>query len=121
MHSKLNFNFDKKSLLIRDCDSKFGTLVLIKNKFELKERESLTIQIGRSLINAKVIKYNKKKIFGFKKVLDNKENEEVTEENINIENENFHKFKITFLSENESEKHLGENESNNNSLSMDIV
>ena len=46
---------------------------------------------------------------------------EVTEENINIENENFHKFKITFLSENESEKHLGENESNNNSLSMDIV
>ena len=121
LHSKLNFNFDKKSLLIRDCDSKFGTLVLIKNKFELKERESLTIQIGRSLINAKVIKYNKKKIFGFKKVLDNKENEEVTEENINIENENFHKFKITFLSENESEKHLGENESNNNSLSMDIV
>ena len=121
LHSKLNFNFEKKNLLIRDCDSKFGTLVLIKNQFELKERESLTIQIGRSVINAKVVKTNKKKIFGYKKVLDNKENEEATEENINIENDNFHKFKITFFSENESEKQLGESESNNNSIGMDIL
>jgi hypothetical protein len=114
LHSILNFNFEQKSLLIRDCSSKFGTLVLIKDNFELKERDSLVMQIGRSVINAKVIKsHNRKKILGSKKLSQNVENEEATEENIYIESENFNKFKI-FLSENKSEN-------NNNSISMDIV
>jgi len=122
LHSRLNFNFETKSLLIRDCSSKFGTLVLIKDNFELKERESLVMQIGRSVINAKVTKsHNRKKILGSKKLFQNEENEEATEENINIENENFHKFKITFLSENKSKNHLEINEGNNNNISMDIV
>lgn len=114
LHSILNFNFEQKTLLIRDCSSKFGTLVLIKDNFELKERDSLVMQIGRSVINAKVIKsHNRKKILGSKKLSQNEENEEATEENIYIESENFNKFKI-FLSENKSEN-------NNNSISMDIV
>ena len=123
MHSKLTFNFEKKSLLIRDCGSKFGTLVLIKNQFELKEKESLTMQIGRTVLTATVTKCNKKKSLGYKKEINNIENEEETEENINIENDNnIHKFKITLFSENESEKHLGENAGdNNNSLSMEMI
>jgi hypothetical protein len=119
LHSKLKFNFEEKSLLIKDCGSKFGTLVLIKNPFELKEKDSLEMQVGRSVVSAKVTGGNKKKIFGFKKVNDKKEKDVLTQE-MNIENdcENIHKFKIMFLSENENEKHLEINESN---FSMDII
>lgn len=119
LHSKLKFNFEEKSLLIKDCGSKFGTLVLIKNPFELKEKDSLEMQVGRSVVSAKVTGGNKKKIFGFKKVNDKKEKDELTQE-MNIENdcENIHKFKIMFLSENENEKHLEINESD---FSMDII
>ena len=70
LHSKLKFNFEQKSLLIKDCGSKFGTLVLIKNPFELREKEFLEMQVGRSVVSAKVIKGDRKKIFGFKKVND---------------------------------------------------
>ena len=120
LHSKLKFNFEQKSLLIKDCGSKFGTLVLIKNPFELREKEFLEMQVGRSVVSAKVIKGDRKKIFGFKKVNDKKEKEELTQEMNIMENdcENIHKIKIMFLSENESEKHLEINESN---YSMDIV
>ena len=120
LHSKLKFNFEQKSLLIKDCGSKFGTLVLIKNPFELREKEFLEMQVGRSVVSAKVIKGDRKKIFGFKKVNDKKEKEELTQEMNIMENdcENIHKIKIMFLSENESEKHLEINEGN---YSMDIV
>lgn len=120
LHSKLKFNFEQKSLLIKDCGSKFGTLVLIKNPFELREKEFLEMQVGRSVVSAKVIKGDRKKIFGFKKVNDKKEKEELTQEMNIMENdcENIHKIKIMFLSENESEKHL---EINENNYSMDIV
>ena len=68
LHAKLKFNFEKKSLLIKDLKSKFGTLALIKNPLELKEKENITMQIGRTLLRAECIKGVKKDIFLCKKV-----------------------------------------------------
>ena len=140
LHSKLNFNFNTKSLLIRDLKSKFGTLVLIKNSFELKEKESLIVQHGRSLINLKVFKGDKKKkIFDFKKIYEKKEKKEINENKINEEKlknkeityrRNF--FRIEdgiilktynneeFKSIDDVENRIDENESFNNSFVMNI-
>ena len=68
LHTKLKFNFSNKSLLIKDMKSKFGTLVLIRSSFELKEKEHLITQIGRTLVKAEVNQREKEKIFGLKKV-----------------------------------------------------
>ena len=67
-HSKLKFNFENKSLLIRDDKSKFGTLVLIRNSFELKEKDNLLLQIGRTIFEAEVPQREKEKIFNCQKV-----------------------------------------------------
>ena len=55
-HARLNFDFDNKSLLITDLNSKFGTLILIKDKFDLKNGETLFIQSGRTLFKIEAIK-----------------------------------------------------------------
>ena len=133
LHSVLNFNFETKSLLIKDCDSKFGTLVLIKNPFELKEKESLVIQSGRTLIKAKVNEKEKKKIFKTQKIEIKKENknennniikislvsketkEDINENEIKKENEN-----IGMINNFEDEKVIIGNESDNNSIGMDL-
>jgi pSer/pThr/pTyr-binding forkhead associated (FHA) protein len=65
-HCRLNFNFSNKSLVLTDLKSKFGTLVLIQDSFELKEKDNLIMQSGRTLIKAEV--KEKKKIFACKKV-----------------------------------------------------
>ena len=62
IHAKLNFNFAQKSLEITDLKSKFGTLVLIKDKIELKCGESLIAQIGRTLFGVNVVKKEEEKI-----------------------------------------------------------
>ena len=52
----MNFDFDNKSLLITDLNSKFGILILIKDKFDLKNGETLFIQAGRTLFKIEAIK-----------------------------------------------------------------
>ena len=127
LHSELNFNFENKSLLIKDCDSKFGTLVLIKNPFELKEKESLTVQSGRTLIKAKVIEKEKKKIFNTQKIDIKKEendiikisliSKEIKEDNKN-ENENKENLENIINIFDDTNKLKG-NENDNNSIDME--
>ena len=62
IHAKLNFNFENKSLEISDLNSKFGTLVLIKGKIELKSGERLITQVGRTLFGVNVLKKEEEKI-----------------------------------------------------------
>ena len=62
IHAKLNFNFENKSLEISDLNSKFGTLVLIKGKIELKIGERLITQVGRTLFGVNVLKKEEEKI-----------------------------------------------------------
>ena len=54
-HSKLKYNINNNSLLIKDLKSKFGTLVLIKTHFEIKE--SIQLQIGRTYIKGSLISF----------------------------------------------------------------
>ena len=70
-HCSLKFNFEKKTLLIKDLKSKFGTSVLIRNSIELKQKEYLNIQVGRSFICANVI---------LKENFDNLNDKEITNE-----------------------------------------
>ena len=54
-HCKLKYNKKNNSLLIKDLKSKFGTLVLIKTPFEIKE--PIQIQIGRTYVKTSLISY----------------------------------------------------------------
>ena len=135
LHCKLNFNFSNKSLLLTDLKSKFGTLVLIQNSFELKEKENLIIQAGRTLIKAEV--KEKKKIFACKKIKEEqkskieKENKNsfinkiLKEDNkiaINLEddlNKNLEKFFFAKIDKDIGEQII-EKESNNNSIDMEL-
>jgi len=135
LHSKLNFNFANKSLLITDLRSKFGTLVLIQNSFELKEKDSLIIQSGRTLMKAEVTPKEKKKIFMCKKFKDYKKENVIKNSLINVEFK-VDKEKLEINNENDMSKNvenindykinndkgiqIRENESNNNSIDMEI-
>eukprot|EP00350_Pseudokeronopsis_sp_OXSARD2_P013610 CAMPEP_0170553208 /NCGR_PEP_ID=MMETSP0211-20121228/11014_1 /TAXON_ID=311385 /ORGANISM="Pseudokeronopsis sp., Strain OXSARD2" /LENGTH=67 /DNA_ID=CAMNT_0010861373 /DNA_START=2361 /DNA_END=2564 /DNA_ORIENTATION=- len=48
--------FKDKKFYLRDNVSKFGTLVLVRNRLALPPRTEQAIQIGRSLINFSVHK-----------------------------------------------------------------
>ena len=101
VHAKFNFNFNNKSLLITDLHSKFGTLVLIKDKFELKNKECLYIQAGRTLFKAEIIK---KRI--------NEEENKINEDKNNISEEA--KTSNNNINENElNENNISEKEINN--------
>ena len=50
-HAVLTFNSSTGQILIRDLKSKFGTLILIKNNLQIKEKKIL-LQIGRTYIEA---------------------------------------------------------------------
>ena len=67
----------KKTLLIKDLKSKFGTTVLIRNSVELKKNENLNLQVGRSFISTHVM---------IKETFGNLDDKELTSEEIN-ENE----------------------------------
>ena len=54
-HCKLKYNINNKTLLIKDLKSKFGTLVLVKTHFEIKE--PIQIQIGRTYIRGSLISF----------------------------------------------------------------
>ena len=85
-HSKLKFNLKEKTLLIKDLISKFGTLILVKSPFEIKE--PIQLQIGRTYIKASIINFEDIKIFQMKK--QNKKNLEPIEtiQKEKIKNEN---------------------------------
>ena len=127
----------KKSLLITDLKSKFGTLILIKNPFEIKEKESLNIQIGRTFIKAGVTRSYKKKIFSSIKEekTDYKIVKEEFKNSLNDINDNFGSLDLAkvnsqtsldnenknFKENNDTQKHIGENEESvNESIDMEI-
>ena len=125
LHAKLNFNFDQKSLEIIDLKSKFGTLVLIKDKIELKSGECLIAQVGRTLFGTNIIKKEEEKIKDIKleekslkiKSKDNEEGKTSEEMNNEINNNNLENLNIV------KEKQIMENniqndDSNDNNMEI---
>ena len=118
-HSKIKYNINDNSILIKDLKSKFGTLVLIRNSFEIKE--PIQIQVGRTYIKASTLNLEQQK----KQI----ENEQKNTKNLNLEQKSGEKEEIhnninninnkyepieTEYKENESEKKIDENNNNNN-------
>jgi pSer/pThr/pTyr-binding forkhead associated (FHA) protein len=116
-HSKIKYNMKDNTLLIRDLKSKFGTLILIRTSFEIKD--SIQIQIGRTYINASPLNFEQ-----FKNINKNKEIEEQqnNEKNKNVEqiksfekeeinNNNYGHFETEYK-EIKSEKKVEENNNN---------
>ena len=125
LHAKLNFNFDKKILEIIDLKSKFGTLVLIKDKIELKSGECLIAQVGRTLFGTNIIKKEEEKIKDIKleekslkiKSKDNEEGKTSEEMNNEINNnnlENLNKDKEKQIMEN----NIQNDDSNDNNMEI---
>ena len=113
IHAKLNFDFKNKSLLLSDLRSKFGTLVLIKDQFELKNNESLFIQAGRTLFKAEIIKkrINEEE----NKINENKSNlsEEAKTSNNNINDNEINENNIIENQIKDKEKNINEINENN--------
>ena len=125
LHAKLNFNFDQKSVQIIDLKSKFGSLVLIKDKIELKSGECLIAQVGRTLFGTNIIKNKeeRKEINIDEKCNKNKskDNEEgKTNEETN--NENFINNSLEKINKVEEKKMMEDNiqndDSNDNNVEM---
>ena len=64
-HAKIKYNMNDNTLLIKDLKSKFGTLILIRTSFEIKD--SIQIQIGRTYINASPLNFEQFKNMNKKK------------------------------------------------------
>ena len=125
LHAKLNFNFDQKCVQIIDLKSKFGSLVLIKDKIELKSGECLIAQVGRTLFGTNIIKNKeeRKEINIDEKCNKNKskDNEEgKTNEETN--NENFINNNLEKINKVEEKKMMEDNiqndDSNDNNVEM---
>ena len=125
LHAKLNFNFDQKCVQIIDLKSKFGSLVLIKDKIELKSGECLIAQVGRTLFGTNIIKNKeeRKEINIDEKCNKNKskDNEEgKTNEETN--NENFINNNLEKINKVEEKKMIEDNiqndDSNDNNVEM---
>ena len=54
--------FDGTKFKIKDNLSKFGTMVQIKIKLEMKPNQSRILQIGRTILNVSLIPCNRQKI-----------------------------------------------------------
>jgi pSer/pThr/pTyr-binding forkhead associated (FHA) protein len=55
-HAVLTFNASTGKICIRDLKSKFGTLALLKNNVQIREKK-LHLQIGRTYLEAFVMTY----------------------------------------------------------------
>jgi len=53
-HAVLKYNKENGDLILKNLSEKFGTLVLIKGKIKMKEKE-IDFQAGKSFIKAKLI------------------------------------------------------------------
>ena len=117
-HAKLQFNINDKTLLIKDLKSKFGTLLLIKTPFEIKE--SIQLQIGRTYIKASLVTYEDLIHFHHKKQIEKQKR--ILEDIQTTQNEQIHqkdnKYEPleTEYKDMKQEK-MGDNNNNNN---MDI-
>jgi len=128
-HAKLKFNFEKKSLEIIDLKSKFGTLILIKNNFELNFGDNLMFQIGRTIFKTEVIKkeINKDKINDEENkedknnFFDEGKTEHVgndSEINNNLNLDNYNKFLFNEESENENDNKSKNNNNIENNMEI---
>ena len=64
-HSVFLYNNEEGTVTIKNKTKKFGTLVLIKNRFKILEKE-INVQVGRSFITIRSIKeYNNKYKYSF--------------------------------------------------------
>ena len=82
-HAKLKYNIDNNSLLIKDLKSKFGTLILIKTPFEIKEPTQ--IQIGRTYFKVSTISFET--LNNFQKYKEIEKEQKNSEENKQLGNE----------------------------------
>ena len=100
-HSKLIFNANERTLLLKDLKSKFGTLVLIKTAFEI--REAIQIQIGRTFIKASLLNFqdlkNYQKILQIEKKIKNERKEEFFK-NDNNNNNNYEQLDTEYKEKN---------------------
>mgnify|MGYP002624905667 CR=1 FL=1 len=112
-HSKLIFNINQKTLLIKDLKSKFGTLVLIKTPFEI--REAIQIQIGRTFIKTSLLSFqdlkNYQKILEIEKKLKNIRKEEFFK---NENNNNYEQLETEY-----KEKNVEKKNEENNKMNID--
>jgi len=112
-HSKLIFNSNERTLLLKDLKSKFGTLVLIKTPFEI--RETLQIQIGRTFIKASLLNFhdlkNYQKILQIEKKIKNERKEEFFKNN-NNNNNNYEQMETEYKDKNVEKKNDESNKMN---------
>ena len=78
MHSMLKYEINNRRILIKDLNSSFGTLVLIKKKLEIINK-IITLQIGRTFIQACIIDRGKFEKFKLSEESKNHQKEEVKE------------------------------------------
>lgn len=55
-HAIIKYNKDNGSLLLKNNNSKYGTLVLIKKSLKINEKK-IQIQVGKTVVEAQVMKY----------------------------------------------------------------
>ena len=119
IHAKLNFNFNQKSLEIKDLKSKFGTLVLIKDKIELKYGEVLFFQVGRTLFGINNLKKEEGKINEEEAKIDKEikveKNDNEMNENNDLEDKDLNEEKP--IIENNNQNDNG-NENNDNNMEI---
>ena len=113
-HSKLIFNENERTLLLKDLKSKFGTLVLIKTAFEI--REAIQIQIGRTFMKASLLNFqdlkNYQKILQIEKKIKNERKEEFFKNDNN--NNNYEQLETEY-----KEKNVEKKNDENNKMNID--
>ena len=116
-HAKLQFNINDKTLLIKDLKSKFGTLLLIKTPFEI--RESIQLQIGRTYIKASLVTYEDLINFHYKKQIEKQK--KILEEIQTTQNEQINKKDNKYEPLDTEYKDMKQEKmGNNNNNNMDI-
>ena len=113
-HSKLIFNVNERTLLIKDLKSKFGTLALIKTPFEI--REAIQIQVGRTFIKASILNFqdlkNYQKILEIEKKIKSERKEEFFKKD-NSSN-NYEQLETEY-----KEKNIEKKNDDNNKMNID--
>ena len=115
-HAKLQFNIDDKTLLIRDLKSKFGTLLLIKTPFEIKE--SIQLQIGRTYIKASLVTYEDLILFQHKRQIEKQKR--ILEDIQTIQNDQINKKEKTYEQLETEYKDMKQDKVEDNNNNMDI-
>ena len=121
-HAKFKYDMNEKTLLIKDLKSKFGTLILIKTPFDIKE--SIQFQIGRTYIKASLLTFEDLMQFQQKKQMEKQK--KALEDIQTIQNENIYKKENNYepleteYKENGNDKLRDNNNMRDNNNNMDI-